>query len=137
MIVGLVACCSKKEDKKTKAVDMYKSTLFTSSMKYLKKRCDKIYILSAKYGLVELDNEIDVYNVTLNKINSKNRLLWSNNVIVELRKKVDLEKDTFIILAGLKYREHIIKYIKSYNIPMSGLGIGKQLKFLKEDDKNE
>lgn len=137
MIIGLVACCSKKLNTKLPAKDMYISTLFKYSMKYLSKRCDNIFILSAKYGLLELSEEIEPYNKFLNKISKVDRNKWNIEVLTKLKKKTNLENDKFIILAGKKYREELIKYIKKYDIPMKNLGIGKQLKFLKEDDINE
>lgn len=116
---------------------MYKSTLFNYSFKYLNKRCDKIFILSAKYGLLELTDEIAPYDVTLNKMNKADRITWTDKVLNDLKSKTDLENDKFIILAGKNYREKLIKNMKNYDVPMKNLGIGKQLKFLKEVDNNE
>ena len=59
---------------------------------------------------------------------------WSMKVINQLKSKVNLSNDKFIFLAGKRYRKFLIPEIKNYEIPMKGLGIGKQLKFLK--DKN-
>ena len=134
MKVGLVACCSKKLKNKSLAKDLYQSTLFKSSMEYLNKRCDKIFILSAKYGLLELAEEIEPYNLTLNEMNKNERTNWSKEVLKKLKIKTDLQRDEYIILAGNNYREEIIKHIKKYDIPMEKLTIGKQLKFLKEDN---
>jgi len=116
---------------------MYISSLFNYSIKYLNKRCDKVLILSAKYGLLELNEEIKPYNKTLNEMSKNDRINWSIKVLDELKIKTNLENDTFIILAGKKYREELVKYIRNYDIPMKNLGIGKQLRFLKEDDTND
>ncbi len=137
MIIGLIACCAKKNSFKTTASNMYQSTLFKYSFRYLNKRCDKVFILSAKYGFLEPKQEIEPYDITLNKMTVKQRLIWSKAVIKDLSKCCDLNKDKFIILTGIKYRENIIPHINHYEIPMVGLGIGKQLKFLKEDEVNE
>lgn len=136
MKIGLVACCSKKLNTESLAKDMYISILFKYSMKYLNERCDKIFILSAKYGLLELNDKIATYDKTLNEMNKADRINWSNDVLKKLKSKTNLENDQFIILAGKRYREKLVKYIKNYDIPMETLGIGKQLKFLKEANNN-
>lgn len=133
MKVGLISCCSKKLDHESKAKDLYQSSLFKYGMKYLKeKECDVIYILSAKHGVLSLDEIVKPYNLTLNDQNIQYRKIWSENVLEDLNKKQDLNNDYFIILAGRNYREYILGKFSNYAIPMEGLTIGKQLKFLKE-----
>jgi len=48
-----------------------------------------------------------------------------------LGKIANLQNDIFIFFAGKKYREYILPHIKYYKIPLNGLRIGEQLKFLK------
>ena len=131
----LISCVSKKREHKTKAKYLYHSTLFKYALKYAQKLTpDKIYILSALYGLVELDEEINPYNKTLNKMKKIEKQEWSNKVLNQLKQKnIDLINDEFIILAGKNYREYLVDEIKNYKIPMEGLGIGEQLSFLKRN----
>lgn len=96
---------------------------------------DKIFILSAKYGLVDLDKEIEPYDKTLNKMSSAEKKLWAENILVDLAKVSDLDKDKFIFLAGENYRKYLIPYIKNYKIPLKGLSIGRQLQYLKKEIK--
>lgn len=135
MKIALIACASKKLKKKTAAKELYDSPLFKLSLNYAKKQADKIFILSAKYMLLDLEQEIEPYELTLNKIKDEEVKLWADKVLEKLKEKADLERDEFIFLAGEKYRKYLIPEIKNYNIPMKGLGIGKQLKFLKENTK--
>ena len=131
----LISCVSKKREYKTKAKDLYQSTLFKYALKYAQKlNPDKIYILSALHGLLELDDEINPYNKTLNKMKKIEKQQWSNKVLNQLKQKnLDLVNDEFIILAGKNYREYLVNEIKNYKIPMEGLGIGEQLSFLKKN----
>ncbi len=62
---------------------------------------------------------------------------WSNLILKQLQKVSDLNKDEFVFLAGNNYRRFLLTKIKNYEIPMMGLGIGKQLKWLTEKIKNE
>ncbi len=45
--------------------------------------------------------------------------------------------DHFIILAGKRYREHLLPHLAHVEIPMEGLPIGKQLQFLKQHIQDE
>lgn len=132
MKIALISCASKKLFRKAKARNMYISPLFKLNMKYASSlQPDKIFILSAKYRLLSLDEEIEPYNETLNTKSGKEIKLWAEGVLEELEKVADLERDEIIFLAGEKYRKYLIPHINNYKVPLKGLGIGKQLKFLK------
>lgn len=130
--VVLISCVSKKLDCKAKAEDLYISSLFKFALAYAKKlNPDMIFILSAKYGLLPLEKEILPYNQTLKTMSTKAVAAWASEVLIELKKAINLEKDEVIFLCGEKYRKHLIPQIQHYQVPMKGLGIGKQLQYLK------
>lgn len=136
--IVLISCVSKKLRHKSKAKDLYVSPLFRKNLQYAKSlNPDKIFILSAKYGLLKLDAKIKPYNKTLNKMGINNIKEWANLVLNQLRKLTDLEKDNFTFLAGENYRKFLLPGIKHYEIPMQGLSIGKQLQWLSKGIKNE
>ena len=67
---------------------MYQGQLFKKSYLYaIKLNPDKIFILSAKYGLLELNDIIEPYNITLN--NTPNAIIknWSEKAIQQLKNK--------------------------------------------------
>jgi len=133
MKIVLISCTSKKLCQKSKAQDLYVSPLFQKSLQYAKSlNPDKIFILSAKYGLLRLDEEIEPYDKTLNKMVLNEIKEWANSVINQLQIISDLNNDEFVFLAGNNYRKFLLPHIKNYKIPMHGLGIGKQLKWLTE-----
>ena len=132
----LISCSSKKIPYRTKAKDIYSSPLFKLNLKYAESlNPDKIFILSAKYGLLDLNQEIKPYNTTWNKMKDDEIKLWANKVLENLSRETNLKHDEFIFLAGEKYRKYLVPKINNYKIPLQGLGIGKQLKFLKENVK--
>ncbi len=134
--VVLLSCVSKKLDHEAKASELYNSPLFKYNLKYaFSLNPDKIFILSAKYGLVKLEDSIQPYELTLNTMRSKEIEVWAETVLASLRKEIDLDNDNVVFLAGMKYRKFLTPHIKNYIIPMQGLGIGKQLKFLKDKTK--
>jgi hypothetical protein len=132
--IVLISCVSKKQKTQSKAKDLYISPLFKKNLQYAKSlNPDKIYILSAKYGLINLDTKIDPYDQTLNKMSQNQIKDWSNSILNELKKSSNINTDEFIFLAGIKYRKYILPFIKNYKIPMQGLSIGKQLQWLSKE----
>ncbi len=130
--IVLISCVSKKLNQAAPAKGLYDSTLFKSCYTYgVSLQPDKIYILSAKYGLVPADKVIKPYNLTLNTMKTKEIQEWSQGVLYDLKNNTDLENDNYIFLAGEKYRRYLLPHIKHYEIPMRGLKIGQQLSWLK------
>jgi cytoplasmic iron level regulating protein YaaA (DUF328/UPF0246 family) len=80
--IVLISCVSKKLPRNSKARDLYISPLFKKNLQYaLKLAPDQIFILSAKYGLVGLDDEIEPYEMTLNTMSVKEIKQWANSVL--------------------------------------------------------
>ena len=131
--IVLVSCVSKKLPHKAKAKDLYVSSLFKYCLKYSESfNPDKVFILSAEHGLLGLEQEIEPYNRTLNNMPAREIRVWAEDVLAQLRKVFDLDKDEFIFLAGRKYRKYLIPHIRNYKVPLESLSIGKQLKYLKD-----
>lgn len=136
--VVLISCVSKKLPYKAKAKELYVSTLFKYNLKYAKSlNPDKIFVLSAKYGLVDLEREIEPYDKTLNNMPSTEIRKWAACVINQIKKEADPKEDEFIFLAGEKYRKYLLPQISNYQIPLEGLKIGEQLQYLKMRCSNE
>ena len=130
--VVLISCGSKKLKKEAKARDLYISPLFKLNLAYAQiLRPSKIFILSAKYGLLKLEKHIKPYNKTLNKMSAESVEKWAEGVLENLRKEVDLSKDEIVFLAGERYRRYLIPSIANCKIPLKGLSIGKQLQYLR------
>ncbi len=129
--IVLVSCGKTKRAHRSKACDLYQGELFKNSLAYAKKlKPDAIYILSAKHGLLELDDEIDPYEKTLNKNDGG---AWAKQVLQDIQEIADIAKDEFIFLAGNDYRKDLSHYIKHSKAPMARIvGLGTQNKWLKE-----
>lgn len=132
--IVLISCSSKKRSSRSQAKDLYVSTLFQFNLKYAYSlNPDFVYILSAKYGLLDLETEVEIYNLTLNNMTSNEIKEWALRVLNQLGEKTDLLNDHFIFLAGNKYRKYLISSLKSYEILLEGYPIGKQLQYLKRN----
>ena len=130
--IVLISCVKSKRKSPAKAKDLYTSTLFQSNLQYAYHlKPDAIYILSAKYGLLDLDQIIAPYEMTLNTMTETEKKSWSRMVLDVLQKKADLKSDLFVILAGMNYRKYILSQLTNYEIPLEGLSFGRQLQELK------
>ena len=142
--VVLLSCCKKKSFSRTCAKDLYIGDSFKKSLVYALRITgeENIFILSAKYGVVELNDEIEPYDETLVNKSVKERRQWSEKVLKQLQLKgLDLTKDHFIILAGNKYIDYLIagrkkpqlelNQIEHAELPLGGLPFGKRLQKLK------
>ncbi len=134
MRIVLISCVAKKQAVPALAKDMYISPLFRGAYRYAKKlNADRIYILSAKYGLLEETDLIEPYNETLNTKSKAEIQKWAYEVLTALSKKANLQADEFVFLAGERYRRNLIEKINYTLVPLKGLSIGKQLSFYKEN----
>lgn len=135
MKIALIGCVKQKADKPQKARELYISSLFVKSLEYIEKiiKADKIFVLSAKYGLVPIDKVIEPYEKTLNNMKKNERVEWANEVLSELSKVSNTSKDDYYILAGKNYYENISTKLKNVKILMKGLQLGQRLQFLNKE----
>jgi hypothetical protein len=131
--IVLISCAKKKQTLKSRAENLYVSPLFRLNLKYaLSLQPQAIYVLSAEHGLLSLETEIEPYDKTLNRMRLAEVKDWANSLIGQLESCSNLQNDHFIILAGLRYRQFLVPALGTYEIPMKGLSLGKQLHYLKE-----
>lgn len=110
--IVLISCVSQKRSYRSKARDLYISALFKKNLAYARRlNPDAIYILSAKHGLLDLETEIEPYNLTLNTMSAAEIRIWSELVLQQLRQVADLQQDHFIFLAGMKYRKYLLSHL--------------------------
>ena len=129
----LISCVKKKLNQKAKAKDLYISDLFKKSYRYAQLlKPDNIFILSAKYGLLEPEQVIEPYDETLNTKSSAEVREWSRKVTIALKEKIDLNNAEVIILAGSKYYKCLLSHISNYKLPLGTLSFGPRLSFLKK-----
>lgn len=132
-----ISCVKSKQKTKAKAKDMYISPLFRYSLKYALSLTskNKVYILSAKYGLLRLDEVISPYELTLNTMSEREKKEWAYKVYLQMRKnELDFNEDT-IFLTGKNYRKYLITKFSNATAPLKNLGLGMQLNFYKNNTK--
>ncbi len=134
--VFLIPCCGPKLKHASQARELYQSTIFKYTLEIVlddAKDDDRVFILSALYGLVELDEVINPYDYTLANSNTEYKKEWSNTVLDQLEYLgLSLEKDEFIVYAGKHYNKYLLPKLKNYQLPLEGKTFGFIMKYLKE-----
>ena len=103
--VGLIGCVKSKQERPAAAKDLYVSTLFRGRRLYVETSCDRYFIISAKYGLVDPDDIIEPYDVAMSQLSVYQRRQWSQKVIRDLADQLGHLSDcVFEIHAGYSYR---------------------------------
>lgn len=133
-IAALIACVKSKNKKPMKAEDLYCSDLFLKSKKFAKQKGCKIYILSAKYGLIPGDKVIVPYEQTLNAMAKDQIDKWADDVATAINMTFS-KTDTLLVMAGSKYLAFLAKIQNPIIDPMKGLSIGRRLQWLKHHTK--
>lgn len=137
-IIALVACVSKKKNYVDKAENLYDSVWFRKASEYAKRKVESWFILSAKHGVLNPEDEIAPYTQTLKEMKKDYKLKWAERVKNQLDKIIS-QGDTVIILAGNEYRKLLLDFFNEkgckVEIPLKGLRIGEQLNWLKQEIK--
>ncbi|GEJ56608.1 DUF6884 domain-containing protein [Anaeromyxobacter diazotrophicus] len=127
--VFLVSCVSQKRSARSKARDLYISPWFVKAHGYIERTGMPWFILSAQYGLLEPDAEVEPYERTLNTMAVAQRREWARRVLEQLEPRL-ASVQQIVLLAGMRYREFLVPRLSAVcrvEVPLEGLGIGKQL----------
>jgi hypothetical protein len=139
--IALIACSSSKSVVDAPARDFYTGTLFRKSAQFAERTCDDWAVLSAKHGLVRRHQRLYPYDETLSDKTLSERRAWAQRVFQEIDAAwpIQSEPHTFVLLAGANYRAGLVEALSAcpsviVDIPMQGLGIGKQLQWLAKEN---
>jgi Family of unknown function (DUF6884) len=141
MRVGLVGCVKTKKVTAAPARDLYTSALFLGRRRFVERKCDRWFVLSAKHGLVDPDKVLEPYDETLKDAGEERRRLWSHAVLRSLERELgDLKGMSFEAHAGSAYMDHgLAEGLEargaSVERPTEGLSLGRQLAFYKQSSQ--
>lgn len=129
-ISAFIACSKQKKHYPCTANLMYGGSLFKKSLQYCRLHYEHIYILSAKYGVLELNQVIEPYDLTLKNMSKLERAAWYRKVSNQmLEMKIP---QPFVFYTGHLYNDPFAG-IK----PLNGLGLGQQLQYFTERLKGD
>lgn len=133
--IGFVACSKTKGGQRLPAAALYTSPLFRKSLLAAIDSCDKVFILSAKHGVLECDEPIDPYDLTLKTMKSAERAAWGERVGTQLKKMLN-PGDKAAMYCGKDYLSPLRSNLADLNViverPLGDLSLGSRLSLLKK-----
>ncbi len=135
-----VSCVSRKRSAPAPAMDLYVSDWFLKARAYVESTGAPWFILSAKYGLVDPNQVIAPYELTLNTMRVEDRRRWAEKVFDQLAEQTQ-RPEHILMLAGARYREFLEPGLTAMgtqvDVPMQGLRIGEQLSWLNQQSQHD
>lgn len=131
-MIVIISCGQQKRPERSRAKDLYTGPYFRAALAYAEAvtAANRIFILSAKYGLIETDKWINPYEL---------RMGAPGSVSVEhVRKQSHMlgllpVEDLITVIAGKTYQEFLLEVFgQGLLLPCTG-GMGQQIKFLREE----
>lgn len=131
--IAFVACSKTKAKEVMPAAALYTSPLFKKSLLAALDLADKVYILSAKHGLLSLSEPVAPYDITLKTMRRDARFAWATSTGEQLA-KVLRPRDTAIMLCGDEYlaplRSKLEEIGVTLELPLNKLSLGVRLQKL-------
>jgi hypothetical protein len=133
--IVLISCVKTKRSLPSSAKDLYCSLLFEAQRDYAEAVSNQWFILSAKYGLLEPDEQIAPYEKTLKAAPAAEKKVWTDRVWAELERRTT-SSDLIVITAGEDYCHYLLPLLhkRGYQVqrPLKGLAMGFQPGRLRE-----
>ncbi len=138
-VIALVGCVKSKQAGRHEARDLYDSALFKCSRAYAEANSDEWFILSAKYGLVRPEEQIDSYEDTLIGKTPMAKQEWARRVHKKMQDLgLDDPENTVLWLAGRDVKLPLaFMLICRQRDPLDGLMQAPRLAWLKANTKVE
>jgi hypothetical protein len=131
----LIACSKSKGSHRDFARNLYVSPLYRKSALAAEGWSVPFSILSAKYGLLNPDQIVEPYELTLKGKSLSFKAEWASRVSSQLKKEFGRDK-WFIVLAGDDYLQPLLESevaaLSNFFAPMKGLSLGNRLAFLNQ-----
>lgn len=130
----LVSCVGQKGRSPAPAKDLYLSDWFIKARRVVEREGWRWFVLSAKHGLLDPEEQVAPYEKTLNTMSADERRSWASEAWQALEPHLAGVRSV-VFFAGQKYREHLEPRLRDLGIevrvPMEGLRIGEQRAWLK------
>lgn len=114
--IALLSCTKDKLLYKSKVKDLYSASIhFKNTLqKIQKENFDYIYVISAKHGVLELDQEINPYNFTLSELSVLEKRKWAKNIANQLKEKnINIRQDNFYSFLDKEYLNRLHPHLKN------------------------
>jgi len=131
LVVGLVSCSKRKLCRPAPARELYSpSYVFDRSVRYLERRCDEWWVLSARHGLVHPDEVLEPYDENLSGAPKTVREEWGARVRRALLERYEGRRIKLVLMAGKSYASFLEGLEFEVEEPLRGLGTGHRRRWL-------
>jgi hypothetical protein len=126
----IITCGSKKCITPTVASKMYIGSHFKNCLKWARSKTDdsNIFILSAKYGLLKLDQKIEYYNLMMGQKGCVDFSFIKKQAI-----ELNIIDDVILSTAGKEYRLVLDKVFNHIKYPFFNLSLGYMAQAMNKD----
>lgn len=129
--VVLIPCGAKQRKGRWRAEELYESDTFKESLACAKALSDDVFILSTKHGLLDLNAEIDNYNVPTSKTPEESAA-WGKKVTIQIVDQgINPLNTEFIIIAWKDFYGPLLKYLPYRTLPLRGVRATNKTETLK------
>ncbi len=140
-MIVLVGCGSKKRERVSPASDLYLGALVCAGLARGRAIAGDsfVFIVSAKHGLLALDEPTEPYELSLRKMSRTDRDAWGCRVAEQLAERRVIATK-FVALMGETYAAPLRRSFKTrgwiLEEPLRGVrGIGNRIRFLQGEDR--
>lgn len=115
--VGLISCTRDKKSFPCSARRLYsESAKFSACLEFAEAHYDRIFVVSAKHGLVRLDELLNHYDLSLEELTERARNSWAEEIAKSLGSEGITIYDTVYIHATALYTEHLRRALEKSGI---------------------
>lgn len=130
--LAIISCGAKKKSIPSKAVDLYEGVLFKAALSFVKRNTLNFVIISAKHAILKPEQVVAPYEMRIDQMNNDKYKLWALRVDASIREIAPEEIIWLCPIAYWKLPSQILGNAVKQNFPLKGLGIGRQIKWLKQ-----
>jgi hypothetical protein len=139
--VVLIACSKNKLPTTAAARDLYTGQLFRLSLAYAEPRAEHVFVVSAMYGALALDDRVAPYNLTMKNIPRPARQGWAARTLATLFLQTGMPTSLELLVSkayAAPLRPILADLVSGTrgfpepSYPLQGLGIGERKRWLAE-----
>lgn len=144
--IVLIGCGKEKAISRSAARDLYIGTLFRDRLAYADATGSPVWIVSAKHGLLRLDELVSPYDVTIGDLSEVDRAGWmlgvAGRLVDEMPDNAHLRGIAVELHMSGEYAEPLRETLQAIGFhntthPVRGLGIGAQRKWYQNRSRRQ
>lgn len=128
--IALIACSKRKLAHRAKTRDLYQGERFKLACKFIERyEVDSAFVLSARYGLIGLDEMIQPYDTSLADMTTRERREWARTISMDIIRRLP-SSTHIIVLAEDLYADSLRQYLPHAVYPFTGMDEEQQRAWL-------